>query len=120
ARAARAAETDWAHIDRLYATLEQLQPSPVVTLNRSVAVAKVAGAEAALALIEPLAAPLSGYFYYYGVRGALLEQLGRTAEARHALTGARGLPTPAAGAPHTRMLLDNLADRAPADRPPGK
>ena len=53
ARAARAEDTDWAQIDLLYATLERLQPSPVVTLNRAVAVSKVRGPAAALAMIEP-------------------------------------------------------------------
>jgi RNA polymerase sigma-70 factor (ECF subfamily) len=62
ARAVRAEETDWAGIDQLYATLEQMQHSPVITLNRSVAVSKVRGAETALAMIEPLASDLSGYF----------------------------------------------------------
>ena len=55
ARAARPEDTDWAQIDLLYAALETLQPSPVVTLNRAVAVSKVRGPEAALAMIEPLA-----------------------------------------------------------------
>src|SRR5262249_52138152 len=58
AQAARPTDTDWAQIDLLYATLERLQPSPVVTLNRAVAVSKVRGPEAALAMIEPLAQPL--------------------------------------------------------------
>ena len=55
ARAARPQDTDWAQIDLLYASLERLQPSPVVTLNRAVAVAKVRGPAAALEMIEPLA-----------------------------------------------------------------
>mgnify|MGYP003694069547 CR=1 FL=1 len=55
ARARRAEDTDWAQIDLLYANLERLQPSPVVTLNRAVAVNKVRGPAAALAMIEPLA-----------------------------------------------------------------
>ncbi|HKT54485.1 MAG TPA: RNA polymerase sigma factor, partial [Caulobacteraceae bacterium] len=84
ARAARAQDTDWAEIDTLYATLERLQPSPVVTLNRAVAVSKVKGPAEALAMIEPLASRLSGYFYFFGVRGALLAQLGRPKEARQA------------------------------------
>ncbi|HZZ37403.1 MAG TPA: RNA polymerase sigma factor, partial [Caulobacteraceae bacterium] len=62
ARAARPEDTDWEEIDLLYATLERLQPSPVVTLNRAVAVAKTKGAEAALTLVEPLEDRLSGYF----------------------------------------------------------
>ena len=48
-----------------------MQPSPVVTLNRAVAVSKVRGPEAALAMIEPLAATLSGYFHFFGVQGRL-------------------------------------------------
>src|SRR5262249_28154717 len=62
ARARRAEDTDWAQIDLLYANLERLQPSPVVTLNRAVAVNKLRGPEAALAMIEPLAGRLAGYF----------------------------------------------------------
>src|ERR1700726_3649879 len=75
-RAATPAETDWPQIERLYATLERLQPSPVVTLNRAVALAKVQGPAAALALIDPLADKLSSYFYFHGVKGALLRDLG--------------------------------------------
>ena len=66
----RPEDTDWAEIDLLYPTLERLQPSPVVTLNRAVAVSKVRGAEAALAMIEPLAPRLGGYFHFFGVKGA--------------------------------------------------
>ena len=109
ARAERAAETDWAQIDRLYATLERLQPSPVVTLNRAVAVAKVRGPEAALALIDPLAPRLSGYFYFFGARGAFLQQLGRAEEAREAFNQAIALANTAAEAAHIRMHLDRLA-----------
>jgi hypothetical protein len=70
ARAARPEDTDWAQIDLLYAALETLQPSPVVTLNRAVAVSKVRGPDAALAMIDPLAARLSGYFHFFGLKGA--------------------------------------------------
>lgn len=61
-----AAATDWAGIERLYAALERMQPSPVVTLNRAVAVSKVSGPEAALAMIEPLESALGSYFYLHG------------------------------------------------------
>jgi RNA polymerase sigma-70 factor (ECF subfamily) len=54
ARASTPADTDWAQIDLLYGTLERLTPSPVVTLNRAVAVSKVRGPEPALAMVEPL------------------------------------------------------------------
>ncbi|WP_225767876.1 RNA polymerase sigma factor [Inquilinus sp. Marseille-Q2685] len=108
ARAARAQDTDWAQIDMLYATLERLQPSPVVTLNRAVAVAKLRGPQAALEMIEPLAPRLSGYFYFFGVRGALLQQLGRFGEAREAFNRAIALANTAAEAAHIRMHLDRL------------
>jgi RNA polymerase sigma-70 factor (ECF subfamily) len=108
ARAARPQDTDWTEIELLYATLERLQPSAVVTLNRAVAVAKVRGPAAALAMIEPLAPQLSGYFNFFGVKGALLIQLGRTAEARVALDRAIALAHTAAEAAHIRMHLDRL------------
>ena len=107
-RAERAEETDWAEIEVLYATLERLQPSPVVTLNRAVAVAKVRGAEAALAMTEPLANELSGYFYFFGVRGALLLQLGRGHEARVSFDRALALANSPAEAAHIRMQIDRL------------
>jgi RNA polymerase sigma-70 factor, ECF subfamily len=108
AHAKRAADTDWAEIDQLYATLERLQPSPVITLNRAVATSKIKGAAAALALIEPLAAPLAGYFHFFGLRGALLTQLGRADEARVAFDRAIALANTAAEAAHIRMQIDRL------------
>ncbi len=108
ARAARPQDTDWGQIDQIYAVLEVLQPSPVVTLNRAVAVAKVRGPQAALALIEPLAQPLAGYFHFFGVKGALLKELGRAAEAREAFNRAIALARTAAEAAHIRMTLDRL------------
>jgi RNA polymerase sigma-70 factor (ECF subfamily) len=108
ARAATPADTDWAQIDRLYATLERLTPSPVITLNRAVAVAKVRGPAEALAMIEPLAPALSGYFYFFGLRGALLLQLGRTDEARAAFDRAISLAGTVAEAVHIRAQLDRL------------
>ena len=103
-----AAATDWAEIERLYQILEVLQPSPVVTLNRSVAVAKLRGPEDALAMIEPLAGKLEGYFYFFGVRGAFLTQLGRNDEARTAFNRAIALANTAAEAAHIRSHLDRL------------
>ena len=108
ARAARPEDTDWAEIDLLYAALETLQPSPVVTLNRAVAVAKVRGPAAALAMIEPLAPRLSGYFHFFGLKGGLLLQLGRAEEARVAFDQAIALANTAAEAAHIRLHLDRL------------
>ena len=109
ARAARAEDTDWTGIERLYAALEHAQPSPVVTLNRAVAVSKAHGPQAALSLVEPLEARLSNYFYFHGVKGALLMQLGRKDEARVAFDHAIALASTTAEAAHIRMHLDRLA-----------
>jgi RNA polymerase sigma-70 factor (ECF subfamily) len=108
ARAERAEDTDWQQIELLYRGLEAFQPSPVVTLNRAVAVSKTAGPQAALDLIEPLAERLSGYFYFFGVKGNLLMQLGRNEEARVAFDRAIALANTAAEAAHIRMHLDRL------------
>ena len=108
ARAAKPEDTDWAQIDLLYGALEVMQPSPVVTLNRSVAVSKARGPEAALEMIEPLAERLSNYFHYFGVRGAYLMQLGRNEEARVAFDRAIALANTSAEAAHIRMHLDRL------------
>ena len=108
ARAARPEDTDWAQIDLLYGALEIMQPSPVVTLNRAVAVSKVRGPEAGLQMIEPLAERLSGYFHFFGVRGALLMQLSRNEEARVAFDRAIALANTSAEAAHIRTHLDRL------------
>lgn len=110
AQASRAEDTDWAQIDLLYGTLERMQPSPVVTLNRAVAVAKVRGADAALSMIEPLAEPLSGYFYFHGLRGAFLMQLGRHDEARVAFDHAIARANTATEAAHIRAQIDRLIE----------
>ena len=107
-RAARPEDTDWRRIDLLYGDLEQLAPSPVVTLNRAVATAKVDGPEAALAMIAPLASKLSGYFYFFGLKGGLLFQLGRREEARAAFDQAIALANTPAEAAHIRLHLDRL------------
>jgi RNA polymerase sigma-70 factor (ECF subfamily) len=109
ARAARPEDTDWRGVDQLYATLEIMQPSPVVTLNRAVATAKVRGPEAALAMVEPLGARLDGYFHYHGARGAFLLQAGRGPEARQAFDRAIALANTAAEAASIRSYLDRLS-----------
>lgn len=84
ARAATAADTDWPRIATLYATLAQVSPSPVVELNRAVAVAMAFGPAAGLALADTLldAPALREYHLLPAVRGDLLAKLGRHAEAR--------------------------------------
>ncbi len=121
ARAEKPEDTDWKQIDLLYGALEILQPSPVVTLNRAVAVSKVRGAEAALEMIEPLAPRLSSYFHFFGVRGAFLMQLGRNNEARVAFDRAIALANTSMEAAHIRMHLDQLMrDSQPRDVEAGK
>ncbi|HEV2507026.1 MAG TPA: RNA polymerase sigma factor [Mesorhizobium sp.] len=112
ARAAKAEDTDWQEIDLLYSLLERMQPSPVVTLNRAVAVSKVRGPEEALAMIEPLAERLSGYFHFFGLKGGLLMKLGRNDEARIAFDRAIALANTAAEAAHIRMHIDRLKAEA--------
>jgi RNA polymerase sigma-70 factor (ECF subfamily) len=116
ARAERAEDTDWQEIDVLYAVLETMQPSPVVTLNRSVARAKLHGPQAGLDMIEPLAERLDTYFSFHGVRGAYFMQLGRNREAREEFDRAIALANSAAEAAHIRIHLDRLAkESAPAE-----
>jgi len=111
-RAVTAGETDWAGIDGLYLALERMQPSPVITLNRAVAIAKLHGPAAALEMIEPLEQPLAGYFHYFGARGAFLLQLGRNQEARTAFDRAIALANTPAEAAHIRRHLDRLMQQA--------
>jgi RNA polymerase sigma-70 factor, ECF subfamily len=108
ARAATPDDTDWQQIDLLYGALEVIQPSPVVSLNRAVAVSKVQGPQAALDMIEPLAPRLANYFHFFGVRGAFLMQLGRNDEARVTFDRAIALANTSAEAAHIRMHLDRL------------
>ena len=111
ARAGTAADTDWATIEQLYGALEHMQPSPVITLNRAVAVSKARDAAQALAMIEPLAKSLDGYFYFHGARGAFLLDLGRTDEARQAFDRAIALANTPAEAEYIRSRLDSLQHR---------
>jgi RNA polymerase sigma-70 factor (ECF subfamily) len=83
-RAERFEDTDWPQILRLYDLLERLQPSPVVALNRAVAVAMVEGSQRALELIDSLTADLESYHLLHSARADLLRRLGSTAEAAKA------------------------------------
>ncbi|MGV9724890.1 RNA polymerase sigma factor [Nocardia beijingensis] len=86
ADAPTAAATDWPQILRLYDQLAALTPSPVVALNRAVAVAEVHGPATALALVDTL--PLAGYHLFHAIRADLLTRLGRTEEAAAAYDAA--------------------------------
>jgi RNA polymerase sigma-70 factor, ECF subfamily len=94
-RAARAEDTDWRQILQLYNVLENFQPSPVVALNRAVAVAMVDGPRPALALIDTIAASgvLDGYHLLYSARADLLRRLGSKEESANAYLKALDLVT---------------------------
>jgi predicted RNA polymerase sigma factor len=93
ARARTAAETDWRHIAALYGELGRIAPSPVVELNRAVAVSMADGPQAGLALIDAIAddPALRDYHLLPSVRGDLLSKLGRFAEARAELERAAAM-----------------------------
>jgi len=93
ARAARYEDTDWATIALLYGRLMALTPSPVVELNRAVAVSMADGPEAGLELVDALAADpaLAEYHWLPSVRGDLLERLGRMEEGSAEFTRAASL-----------------------------
>jgi RNA polymerase sigma-70 factor, ECF subfamily len=105
ARARKAEETDWARIVALYDALAQLAPSPVVELNRAVAVAMAFGPQAGLELVDELASgsSLKGYHLLPSVRGDFLFKLGRFREAREEFGRAAGLTR---NARERALLLD--------------
>ena len=94
-QAARAEDTDWRQIVRLYDLLERVQPSPVVSLNRAVAVAMLDGPQPALGLIDALAAEgdLDDYHLLHAARADLLRRIGSSAEAAKSYTRALALAT---------------------------
>lgn len=112
-----AADTDWAQIAGLYEVLFRIQPSPVVQLNRAVAVAMSEGAERGLVLIDTLMADqeLSDYYLAHSARGSLLRRLGRRAEAIDAYVAARQL----VDGPQGRFLDSCITElRSEEVRPP--
>ncbi|HEX2222059.1 MAG TPA: sigma-70 family RNA polymerase sigma factor [Candidatus Limnocylindria bacterium] len=100
--------TDWAAVVDLYDRLLELQPSPVVALNRALALGELAGAERALREVEPLAGRLTGYHLFHAARAELLRRLGRRDEAREADRRALELTANAA----ERRLLEERLRRA--------
>jgi RNA polymerase sigma-70 factor (ECF subfamily) len=88
------AHTDWPHILALYDDLVALDPSPIVALNRAVALAQVRGAAVGLGALDRLRQPSLGrYYLFHAVRSQLLHDAGRLAEARAALSRALSLAT---------------------------
>jgi RNA polymerase sigma factor (sigma-70 family) len=108
ARARSAAETDWLRIAALYDALAQVMPSPIVELNRAVAVSMAFGPQAGLELVDELSADasLQGYHLLPSVRADLLARLGRNAEARSELERAAAL---AGNARERELMLSRAA-----------
>ncbi|KRA39499.1 RNA polymerase subunit sigma-24 [Nocardioides sp. Root614] len=100
-----AADTDWSQVAALYDQLVRLDPSPIVALNRAVAIAELDGPEVALAQVDRL--PLSGYHAWHATRADLLRRLGRSAEARQEYDAALA-------------CCDNTAERAYLTRKRGE
>ena len=92
ARAPRPEDTDWPQIAGLYGALSELQPSPVIELNRAVAIAMADGPAAALPVLAPLEERLDGYYLFHSTKADLLRRMDRKDEAvtsyRRALDGA--------------------------------
>jgi RNA polymerase sigma factor (sigma-70 family) len=119
ARARTAAETEWARIAALYEALAQVAPSPIVELNRAVALAMAVGPAAGLAIVDALTSEpsLQGYHHLPSVRGDLLAKLGRFDEARAELERAASLTR---NARERDLLRERAAACARASRRPSR
>ncbi|HZJ62773.1 MAG TPA: RNA polymerase sigma factor [Kofleriaceae bacterium] len=107
ASAPTARDTDWRQIAALFDELARRQPTPIVALNRAVAIAMCQGPEAGLALIEQLANELSSYHLWHAAKADLLRRLGRRGEAATAYRGALAC---VGSAPERRFLEGRLAE----------
>jgi RNA polymerase sigma factor (sigma-70 family) len=107
--------TDWSTIVALYDALHRLEPTPVVALNRALAIAERDGAAAALAEIEPLSDRLNGYHLFHAARAEMLRRTGRAAEAREADLRALALTEN----PGERELLARRLAQSGSDRSAG-
>jgi predicted RNA polymerase sigma factor len=113
-RAARAQDTDWREIAGLYELLQRISDSPIVALNRAIAVAMSDGPQAGLALLAELEQPLAGSHRLHAARAHLLERAGDT---RAALADYRAAAARTTSAPERDYLLKRAARLAQTDRP---
>jgi RNA polymerase sigma-70 factor (ECF subfamily) len=100
-------DTDWSTIVALYGQMARLDPSPIVRLNRAVAVAEVEGLDVGLAEVDQLGEVLDGYHAFHAARADLLRRLGRRGESRAAYDRAIGL----ASNPAERSFLTRRRDQ---------
>jgi RNA polymerase sigma-70 factor (ECF subfamily) len=103
-----ARDTDWSQVVALYDQLIRLDPSPIVALNRAIAVAELDGPDVALAAIGRLEEPLAGYHAYHATRADLLRRLGRSQQARLAYDKAIELAGNTAETAYLRRRRDQL------------
>jgi RNA polymerase sigma-70 factor (ECF subfamily) len=115
AEAARPEETDWRQITLLYGRLFDVQPSPVVALNRAVAVAMAEGPERGLEAVEPLAPDLDRYHHFHSARADLLRRLDRPDEAAEAYRRALELTGNAVERRFLRRRLSEVEGDRPED-----
>jgi RNA polymerase sigma-70 factor (ECF subfamily) len=106
--AREARTTDWSQIVALYDLLARLDPSPIVALNRAIAVAELDGPEVALAAVDGLEGDLAGYHAYHATRADLLRRVGRREDSRAAYTLAIELAGNAAEAAYLARRRDEL------------
>lgn len=106
--AAKPEDTDWHEIEALYVALEAVNPSPIVSLNRAVAVSKTKGPAAALHLLKPLAADLDGYIYFHTTLADFLSQYGNDPAASAAYQRAMALGPTKAEAEFIAEKIDGL------------
>jgi RNA polymerase sigma-70 factor, ECF subfamily len=112
--------TDWRQIEALYGVLAEIAPSPVVELNRAVAVAMASGAEAGLAIADAVAAEgtLERYHLLHATRADLLRRVGRRADAAEAYRRARELATNEVERAFLERRLREVAERESSDGEP--
>jgi len=101
-------DTDWSQVVALYDQLVRLDPSPIIALNRAIAVAELDGPEVALAAVDRLADKLAGYHLYHATRADLLRRLGRSQESRAAYGEAIELAGNTAEIAHLTRRRDQL------------
>jgi RNA polymerase sigma-70 factor (ECF subfamily) len=102
-------DTDWSQVVALYDQLVRLDPSPIVALNRAIAVGELAGAEVALATVDRLEDKLAGYHPYHATRADLLRRLGRNQQSRAAYDKAIELTANTAEIAYLRRRRNQLA-----------
>jgi RNA polymerase sigma-70 factor (ECF subfamily) len=115
ASAPRSRDTDWSRIVALYGELERIDPNPLVTLNKAIAISEFDSPDVALAMVERLAGSLPGHHAFHATRAELLRRVGRSAEARAAYDRAIELAGNTAEVAHLIRRREQLAAADPHD-----